>query len=284
MVLGGVPFYLSKMNKGEGVTQNIDRLIFSEDGELHDEFHSLYSSLYKNASNHIRIVTALATKGKGLTRREILEKTRLPDNGKFSTMLEELETCGFIRSYEPYLTANGNRIGRYAEERKSPDTIYQLVDAFTLFHFQVMKKANAHDTSYWSNSQNSHLYSTWSGLSFEMLCLNHVDQIKMALGISGISTNVFSWFGKGKQRSAQIDMLIDRADKTINICEMKFWNRSYTMTATDADDIEHKVSTFIEATNTDKNVIVTMITTKGVERNEHSECIQREITLDELFC
>ena len=284
MVLGGVPFYLSKMNKGEGVTQNIDRLIFSDDGELHDEFHSLYSSLYKNASNHIRIVTALATKGKGLTRREILEKTRLPDNGKFSTMLEELETCGFIRSYEPYLTANASRFGRYAEERKSPDIIYQLMDAFTLFHFQVMKKANAHDASYWSNNQNSHLYSTWSGLSFEMLCLNHVDQIKLSLGISGISTNVFSWFGKGKQRSAQIDMLIDRADKTINICEMKFWNRPYTMTAKDEDDIEQKVSTFLEATNTDKNVIVTMITTKGVERNEHSECIQREITLDELFC
>ena len=117
-----------------------------------------------------------------------------------------------------------------------------------------------------------------------MLCLNHVDQIKKALGISGITANVFSWFGKGEQRSAQIDMLIDRADRTINICEMKFWNRPYTMTAKDEDDIERKVSTFIETTNTDKNVIVTMITTKGIDRNEHSECIQRELILDDLFC
>ena len=116
-----------------------------------------------------------------------------------------------------------------------------------------------------------------------MLCLNHVEQIKMALGISGITANVFSWFGKGEHRSAQIDMLIDRADRTINICEMKFWNRPYIMTAKDEDDIERKVSTFIEATNTDKNVIVTMITTKGIERNEHTECIQRELTLDDLF-
>ena len=284
MVLGGVPFYLSKMNKGEGVAQNIDRLVFAEDGELHDEFQSLYNSLYKNAANHIKIVTALATKGKGLTRQEILEKTKLPDNGKFSMMLEELESCGFIRSYEPFIMSNWNLASHGSEERKSTDTLYQLVDSFTLFYFQVMKKADAQDANYWSNYQNSHVYSTWSGLSFEMLCLNHVEQIKKALGISGITANVFSWFGKGDQRSAQIDMLIDRADRTINICEMKFLNRPYAMTAKDENDIERKVSTFIETTHTDKNVIVTMITTKGIDRNEHSECVQRELTLDDLFC
>ncbi|MBR0038194.1 MAG: AAA family ATPase [Bacteroidales bacterium] len=284
MVLGGVPFYLSKMNKGESVAQNIDRLVFSEEGELHDEFQSLYNSLYKNAANHIRIVTALATKGKGLTRKEILEKTKLPDNGKISMMLEELESCGFIRSYEPFVKVNSNSPILSSGNRKNADVLYQLVDSFTLFYFQVMSKANAHDANYWSNNQNTHVYSTWSGLSFEMLCLNHFEQIKKALGISGITANVYSWFGKGSQRSAQIDMLIDRADNTINICEMKFWNRPYSMTAQDEDDIERKVSTFIEATKTDKNVIVTMITSKGVERNEYSECVQRELTLDELFC
>lgn len=282
MVLGGVPFYLEKLNKGEGVAQNIDRLIFDEDGELHDEFQSLYNSLYKNATNHIKIVTALVTKGHGLTRKELIEKTKLPDNGKFSLMLEELQSCGFIRSYEPYLSKMRRKA--LTEDRLSPVTLYQLVDPFTLFHFQVMRKADAHDPNYWSNNQNSHVYSTWSGLSFEMLCLNHVEQIKMALGISGITANAFSWLGKGKDRSAQIDLLIDRADKTINICEMKFYNKPYAMTAKDEEDIERKVTSFIEATHTDKNIIVTMITAKGLERNEHSEGIQKELTLDQLFC
>lgn len=117
-----------------------------------------------------------------------------------------------------------------------------------------------------------------------MLCLNHVDQIKSALGISGISSNVFSWAGKGYDRSAQIDMLIDRADRTINLCEMKFHNKPYTMTKNDEEDIERKVSSFKEATKTDKSIIVTMITTTGLERNEHSEGIQKVITLDQLFC
>ena len=284
MVLGGVPFYLSKMNKGEGVSQNIDRLVFADDGELHDELQSLYNSLYKNAENHIKIVTVLASKGKGMTRQDILAKTKLSDNGKFSMMLEELESCGFIRCYEPFVTINGNRSSLSSEDRKRAEALYQLVDPFTLFYFQVMKKAGAHDANYWTNNQNSHVYSAWSGLSFEMLCLNHAEQIKTALGISGITANVFSWFGKGESSSAQIDMLIDRADKTINVCEMKFWNRPYAMTAKDEADIERKVSTFIEATKTDKSIIVTMITTKGVEQNEHSGCIQRELVLDDLFC
>lgn len=280
MVLGGVPFYLSKMDKGESVAQNIDRLIFADDGELHDEFQSLYNSLYKNATNHIKIVTALATKGKGLTRQDIIDTLKIADNGKISLMLEELESCGFIRTYEPFTAKNGKR----STGRKSTNTLYQLVDPFTLFYFQVMTKADARDATYWSNNQNSHVYSTWSGLSFEMLCLNHAEQIKMALGISGITANIFAWQGKEKKQTAQIDMLIDRADRTINICEMKFWNHPYSMTADDEADIERKVALFTEATGTDKNLIVTMITAKGLERNEHSECIQREIELEELFC
>lgn len=281
MVLGGVPFYLSKMNKGEGIAQNIDRLIFSEDGELHDEFLSLYNSLYKNATKHIKIVTALATKGKGLTRQELLDKTRIPDNGKFSTMLEELEHCGFIRSYQPFCQSKSMRISN--NERQSQDTLFQLVDPFTLFHFQVANHSYAHDHSYWTNNQNTHMHSTWSGLAFEMLCLNHVEQIKEALGISGVTSNVYSWFGKGTERSAQIDMVIDRADNVINLCEMKFYNKPYAMTQKDADDIERKVSTFIESTKTDKSILVTMITSKGIENNEYSGCIQKTMTLEDLF-
>ena len=146
-----------------------------------------------------------------------------------------------------------------------------------------MQKPDVQAPNYWSNIQKSHTYSTWSGLSFEMLCLNHVEQIKAALGISGITANVFSWFGKGEKHSAQIDLLIDRSDQTINICEMKFYNMPYSMTAQDEEDVERKVSAFIEATETDKNIVVTMITAKGLERNEHSEGIQKEVSLEQLF-
>lgn len=284
MVLGGVPYYLSKMNKSESIAQNIDRLLFAEDGELRDEFQNLYRSLYKNATNHIKIVTALAEKGKGLSRSEIVKAAKLHDNGKLSLMLTELENCGFIRSYEPFLPVKSRTNRRSARIRQSSGTLFQLVDPFTLFHFKVIQKSGVHNPNFWSSNQNSHTYSSWSGLSFEMLCLNHAEQIKAALGISGITANVFSWFGKGEKHSAQIDLLIDRSDQTINVCEMKFYNKSYSMTAQDEEDINRKISSFIEATETDKNIIVTMITAKGLERNEHSECIQKEVSLEQLFC
>jgi len=284
MVLGGVPFYLSKMDKGESIAQNIDRLIFAPDGELNGEFQSLYNSLYKNADNHIKIVTALATKGKGLTRQELLEKTELPSNGKFSTMLEELQNCGFIRNYEPFLSDFNTKKRSAIDNRDSCDTLYQLLDPFSLFYFQVMAQGKIRDEHYWTNNQNSQSFSSWCGLAFEMLCLNHIEQIKQALGISGVSTNIFSWFGKGEKRSVQIDLLIDRADKTINLCEMKFYGKPYQLTAKDEQDIEDKVLTFREITKTDKNIIVTMITSKGIERNEHSDVIQKELVLEDLFC
>ena len=283
MALGGVPFYLSKMNKGESVAQNIDRLLFSDDGELRDEFTTLYNSLYKNAANHIKVVTALATRGSGLTRKELVKTTRIADNGKFSMMLEELENCGFVRHYEPYAPQPARRRTLGTVERRSPDTIYQLIDLFTLFYFQVMRKADADDGNYWSNSQNSPVFNTWAGLSFEKLCLNHVDQIKAALGISGVVSNVYSWAGGGVNGKAQIDLVIDRADKTINICEMKFYNTPYALSAKDEDDIEAKVAAFVEATATDKSIVVTMITAKGMVQNSHAGCVQKALTLEQLF-
>ncbi len=283
MVFGGVPFYLSKLNKGESLAQNIDRLLFAEDGELADEFHSLYNSLYKNAQLHIKVVTALAQKGKGLTRKDILQKTKIADNGKFSMVLDELENCGFIRFYEPFVAENKRIRRSVLDRRQSTDTLYQLIDPFTLYYFQVMAYARSKDPHYWSNTQNSHEHSTWSGLAFEMLCLNHFEQIKSALGISGVVANAFSWFGTVDGKSSQIDLVIDRSDNSVNLCEMKFHQQQYSVSQADEDDWNNKVETFRTSTGTDKDLILTLISTKGIVRNEHSYCVQRELLLDDLF-
>lgn len=282
MILGGVPFYLKQLNKGESIAQNIDRVLFDKDGELHDEFQDVFESLFKNAENHIKVIAALAKKGIGMNRKELLEATQLPVNGDFSDILEELEQCGFIRGYDPYVTEEKARRRKGDEERHSPDCLYQIVDPFTLFHYQVFV-GHSRDAHYWSGEYNSPKHSTWAGLGFEMLCLNHAEQIKKALGINGIHAEVMSWFGKGENRSAQIDMLIDRADGHLNLCEMKFYRGAYAMTQKDEDDIERKIRVLQEATKTDKSIIVTMITREGIKRNEHANIVQREVGLEELF-
>ena len=272
LVMGGVAYYYSLMNPEESVAQNIDRLFFASNGELRGEFDNLYHSLFKKAGDHITIVKTLATKGKGLTRKMLLEHTNLNNNKKFTTTLEELEKCGFIRSYIPF-----------GETKR--DTLFQLTDAFTLFYFHYAAANKYYDEAFWTNSLNSPRYRAWSGLAFEMLCLNHIRQIKAALGILGVQSRVCCWIGKENEgrAGAQIDLLIDRADQTVNLCEIKFAKAEYTITKSDADTLANKLECFVEQTNTRKSVMLTMITSFGLRPNKYSGQIQCAITLDDLF-
>lgn len=178
-----VPMVFSFRGNQRQFAQNIDALFFSPNAELKDEFSDLYQALFKNAGPHIKVITALSTKGIGLTRKEIIAATGLTDNGAFSTILEELESCGFIRKYSPF----GSNVSQN-RKRLDSSSLYQLIDFYTLFYFRFIEKNSYQDEHFWTTSVNSPLHNTWCGLSFEMLCLCHLKQIKMALGISGVQT------------------------------------------------------------------------------------------------
>lgn len=272
MVMGGVAYYYSLMRPEESVAQNIDRLCFASNGELKDEFDNLYRSLFKKAGDHVAVVTALATKAKGLTRKQILELTRLNNNQKFTKTMEELEKCGFIRSYVPF-------------GKTKRDVLFQLTDAYTLFHFHFAMANHYHDESFWTNSLNSPRYRTWSGYAFEMLCLNHFSQIKQALGISGIQSMACSWVAKGddSNKGTQIDLLIDRADQTVNLCEMKFARSEYEITKADDENLNHKLEVFLKQTGTKKSLMLTLISSFGIIKNKYSGSVQRQVVLADLF-
>jgi len=272
MVMGGVAYYYSLMRLQESVAQNVDRLFFARNGELTQEFENLYRSLYKQAGDHITIVTALATKAKGLTRKQILEQTGLNNNEKFTKTLEELEKCGFIRQYIPFM-------------KTKRDILYQLTDAFTLFHFHFAMENQYQDERFWTNSLNSPRYRAWSGYAFEMLCLNHIVQIKQALGISDVQSRICSWISKREadHKGAQIDLLIDRADHTVNICEIKFAQSEYEITKSDEESFENKLEMFLRQTKTGKSLMLTLITSFGLKQNCYSSRVQRQVTLADLF-
>ena len=272
LVMGGVAYYYSLMRPEESVAQNIDRLFFAENGELQNEFNNLYRSLFKKAGDHINIVTAMASKAKGLTRKQLLELTKLNNNNKFTKNLEELEKCGFIRTYVPF-------------GKTKRDTLFQLTDAFTLFHFHFAIANKFRDESFWTHSINSPRYRAWSGYAFEILCLNHINQIKQALGISGIQSRACCWVGKneGEYKGAQIDLVIDRADQTVNICEMKFSRTAYEITKSDDANLENKLNAFLSQTKTTKSLMITMITSFGIKRNKYSGNIQNQVVMEDLF-
>ena len=272
MVLGGIPYYWSLLEKGLSLAQNIDKIIFAKNGKLSNEFNQLYASLFKSPEQYIDIVTALGKKKVGMTREEIIAATDKYSNGALSKVLDELEYCGFIRKYNGF-------------DKKSKQAIYQLIDNYTLFYFKFIQQNENNDEHFWSASIDSAMHRAWSGLAFERLCMAHTQQIKVALGISGVLSNVYSWRKEADETSdgAQIDLLIDRNDQVINLCEMKYSLSEYAIDAEYEQKLRNKKSAFIDATNTRKAVHLTMVTTFGIKANAHSGIVQNEVKLDDLL-
>lgn len=272
MVLGGIPYYWDMLEKGRSSTQNIDALFFARNGKLRNEFNKLYSSLFKNPAQYINIVTILGKKKAGMTRDEIIYSGAGSNNGQLSKVLEELEQCGFIRRY--------NSLGK-----KKKESIYQLMDNYTLFYFKFCQSNYNNDEHFWSASLGSATHRTWCGLAFERVCMSHSAQIKQKLGISGILSNVYSWMAVPKDGTpgGQIDMLIDRNDSTINLCEIKYSESEFTIDKKYEHELRNKKASFISNTGTNKAVHLTMITTYGLRHNPYSGIIQSEVTMDDLF-
>ena len=270
MAMGGIPYYLEQMQKGLSIYQNIDYLFFNWTGILRHEFQKLYGSLFKNSEKHIAIIEALSSKNKGLTRDEIVETAGISDGGTLTKMLEELELCDFIRSY-------------YAFGKKNRDKMYQLIDFYSLFYLNFIKNKPATDENYWTNMIDNSAHRAWSGYAFEQLCLMHATQIRRKLGIAGVTTYSSAWRSKDSEMGAQIDLIIDRNDRVINLCEMKFAEKEYVITKEYDRNLRNKRSTFREETKTRKTLHITMITTYGVKHNEYWGNIQSEVTMKDLF-
>ena len=272
MVLGGIPYYWSLLEKGLSLSQNIDKIIFAKNGKLSNEFNQLYASLFKSPEQYIDVVTALGKKKAGMTREEIIVATDNYSSGTLSKVLDELEYCGFIRKYNGF-------------DKKSKQAIYQLIDNYTLFYFKFIQQNENNDEHFWSASIDSAMHRAWSGLAFERLCMAHTQQIKAALGIAGVLSNVYSWRKEADETSdgAQIDLLIDRKDQVVNLCEMKYSLSEYVIDAEYEQKLRNKKSVFIGTTNTKKAVHLTMVTTFGIKANAYSGIVQNEVTLDDLF-
>ena len=271
--MGGVPFYWNFLERGRSLAQNIDTLFFARDAPLRDEFDYLYSSLFKHPADYITIVSALARHKAGMTRAQILAATSLDDSGALTKKLGELESCGFVRRYSAY-------------GKKERGALYQLVDSFTLFHYRFLANGRR-DEHYWERSIESGGHNAWYGLAFERVCLEHVPQIKRALGISGVLTEVSAWSCKSDPQTgahgSQIDLLISRRDHVINLCEMKYARDDYAITKGVDAAIRHKLSDFRLLTRTRDALHVTLVTTYGLRDGRYAGSVQSVVTAEDLF-
>ena len=271
LILGGIPFYLEEIETGLSVAQNVDKLCFSPTGLIRNEYQNLFKSLFKDAENHEAVINALATKSKGLLRDEIIKLSKIPNGGSTSKVLEELEHSGFIRKYQPF---NG----------KVRNSLYQITDPFVLFYHQFMKNTKSEGEGVWLSQRDSASYRTWSGYAFENVCLLHISAIKKALGISGIYAENSAWRSYDKEENAQIDLLIDRKDNIISVCEMKFSNDEFVITKEYAEKLKKKLRVFKTESKTKKSLFLTMISTYGVQKNAYYfDLVQNALSLEDLF-
>ena len=270
MALGGVPYYLQLVKPGESVAQAIDRLCFEPNGFLREEFGQVFASLFDRSENHTAIVRALAGVRRGLTRNEVLRRSKLRTGGTLTSTLQELEQSGFIERYTPY--------------KGSKDPLFRLTDEYSLFYLKFIEGTKPAKRGLWMKLSQLPTYKVWAGFTFETICMKHVEQIKEALRISGIRSVEGSWIGKGGAQGAQVDLLIDRDDNVVNLCEMKFANGPFTIDKKYAGELMKNAEAFRSATRTRKSIFITLITTHGLAHNAYSrQLVQNELTMEVLF-
>jgi len=273
MAMGGIPHYLKEIEAGQSAVQNIDEICFSKNGLLNDEFSLLYPALFDNPEEHIKIIRLLASKRQGLTRKEIISNGKLSDGGNTSKIIEELVHSGFVTSY-------------YSFGKKIRDLRYRLTDEYTLFYLKFIEKNRSQGTGTWKKLSQTQTWKSWSGYAFENIGLKHIPQIKKALGIEGVyaEASVLSHQGSDDFPGFQIDLLIDRNDHVINLCELKFHNQNFILSKKYADELRLKMASFKAASKTKKQLFLTFLTTFPIAPNKHrTGLIDNELTMDILF-
>lgn len=267
MIMGGIPYYLEKIKKGLSVAQNIDHLCFEDGGELANEFNEVFSSLFSDSGTHIKMIRTLSETKKGISRQNLLDKCNLKQTGFTTNILNELIETGFVNQFRPF-------------GKKERNSLFRISDEYSLFYLKYIKAHKNQGAGTWNKLSSKQSFKSWSGYAFENLCLKHIGQIKKELGISGIYTISSSW----SNENAQVDLIIDRDDNRINLCEMKFYNRPFTIDKKYHQNLTNKINKFKDATKTRKGVYLTFVTTFGIKQNEYSlNLVENEMTIDSLF-
>lgn len=279
-VLGGVPLYWSFVRKGRSAHQCIDELCFQSDGPLVKEFGRLFESLFEDPKPYTDLIRIIAKYRYGIVQTELIELSKLPNGGGTIDRLHQLEEAGFITGLVPY-------------GHKDRGVYYVIDDEYSLFYLRwiepnlkkIAKKAL--NKGFWTSQSNQSTWKSWAGLAFESTCYKHIDHIRKALNIDpGASAGTWRYSPKAKekQEGAQIDLLFDRLDGAITLCEIKCSDNQFAIDKSYAQELLKKMEIFRKQTRTKKQLFMSMVTTMGLKPTMYSEeIIASQVTLEDLF-
>lgn len=272
MILGGIPYYMDLFRNDKTLSENIDDMFFANESAK-QEFRDVYVGLFKSSEKYIDIVKALGRKFYGMTRQEISETIGVKTGGTLSKMIDNLKYSGIIREYP--------RVGKQRKE-----TIYQLVDFFSLFYLRFIEGNTMARRGNWRSLQRTSSFFAWAGNTFELLCINHQRQLCNKLHIVN-PTNCYCWSGKKPDgKGAQIDLLLEwNGERTDYLCEMKFSETKYTITKEVEENIQNKIEAFLNSKQhkPSHSLQVILVTSFGLKDRREASCVNEEVTLDDLF-
>lgn len=281
MVTGGIPYYLSYVDKGLSAAQIIEKLAFTEKGILLNEFDNLFSSLFEHSEIYIQLIKAIASRRYGIGQQELLKIMGTSAMGAVGIKaLRELEETGFIISFMPHY-------------HKRQGIYYRLIDEYTYFYLKwiaPIKKTlqrRSLNKGNWQAMQKTPEWHSWLGYAFEAVCYKHISVIRQALLISPDAiANSWRYIPRKniKGRGAQIDLLFDRKDDVITLCEIKYSEEPFILTKEYVEVLKNKMEVFKEQTQTKKQLFLAFIATNGIKNNYYAEdMISGVVVLDDLF-
>ena len=268
MVFGGIPYYLNCIEQQRSLSGSIDFALFNPNGPLYDEYTHLFPAMFRHSENYEKVVNVLALKQNGMTRNEIIAQTKLTSGKGLTRVLSNLERCGFIRRYSPIGTK---------------EKFYQIVDFYVLFYHRFLKDKQKIEPAFWTNIQRTASFYQWAGTRFELLVMQHAGQIKKFLKIEGVRTNIYSLRTFDADGSAQIDAVLERADNTANLCEMKFVEGLYTIDKTEDLHLRNRIQALRTLLPKRMSIQLTFVTSYGLQPNPYSSQVNQTLTLDDLF-
>ena len=267
MIFGGIPYYLNLMDSRLSLAQNVDELLFKPYGDLRDEYTELFYSLFKKPEKHLAILKALSESKNGRTRKELSEVKAIGGGSVLTENLQELEQCGFIRRYTNYT-------------KPSNEAYFQIIDPYVLFSLRFLQSQN---NISWMEYIHSPSYNAWRGNAFEICCVNHLTEIKAALGISGVETTDYAWRSETSDPGAQIDLIIDRKDGVINLCEMKYTDEVFDVDKSEYEKLMNRLSAFQKEVHPKKAIHLTLVSANGLSNGKYASVFQNRISGDRLF-
>lgn len=273
MALGGIPYYLKNLKVGDNFATGMDDLAFKRSGSLSREYENLYAALFKNAEVHEAVVANLAKYRQGMSREELATAINISSGSRFKRIMDELIESDFVAADFPF---GAKRKGK----------LYRLVDEFSIFYHRFIQPMQTYTPNYWQLQSSLPKFKIWTGFAFENMCRKHVGQIKEVLRIGAVYAPVSTLRipASEEESGCQIDLILDRNDNTVNLCEMKFHNDEFVISKEYHQKLLHKKRRFEVHTKTKKQVFITMVTNHPVKRNKWFHgTVDSVVLLDDLF-